>query len=199
MTPRDRVALILASTSPYRRALLARVVPRFEQVAPGIDEAPLGDETASGLAARLAQAKAVAAAADRRDAVVIGSDQAAEVGGVLLGKPGDAAAAIAQLTRESGNTVVFHTAVCVVDARAGAPRLLHAADVTRVRFRSLAADEIRRYVEHERPFDCAGSFKAEGLGIALFEAIESDDPTALIGLPLIAVCRLLRQAGVTII
>jgi septum formation protein len=194
-----QVDLVLASTSRYRRELLARIASRIAPVAPHVDETPQAGETAADLAARLALGKAGAVAAERPHAIVIGSDQAAEVGGTILGKPGDAANACAQLAAASGRVVTFHTALCVIDTRGREQRTYAAIDSTRVHFRELGDDEIRRYVERERPFDCAGSFKAEGLGIALFERIESQDPTALIGLPLIALCRLLRETGVEII
>lgn len=183
--------LVLASTSRYRRALLQRLGLAFEALAPEVDETPHPDEPPAALAARLARAKAAAVAARRPGRWVIGSDQVAELDGAPLGKAGGRAAAIAQLRTMSGREVRFHTALCL--AR---DRVLHeAADVTVVRLRRLAPEEIARYVDAERPFDCAGSFKAEGLGIALFEAIQSRDPTALIGLPLIETARLLRRAG----
>jgi septum formation protein len=183
--------LLLASTSPYRRALLQRLGLPFEVVRPDVDEAPLAGEPAATLAARLARAKAAAVAAIHPDAWVIGSDQVADHGGTLLGKPGSRANAVAQLRSMSSGAVQFHTAVCV----RGPGGETHALDATRVRFRALSTEEIERYVDAEQPFDCAGSFKAEGMGIALFEAIESEDPTALVGLPLIATARLLREAG----
>lgn len=186
MTP-----LILASTSRYRRELLARLRLPFTVARPEVDETPLPDEAPAALARRLAQAKAGAIAARAPEAWVIGSDQVAELDGRPLGKPGHAAAAMAQLRAMSGRAVAFHTALCL---QRGTTRL-EAMDETVVRFRTLATDEIARYVAVEQPLDCAGSFKSEGLGIALFEAIETCDPTALIGLPLIATARLLRQAG----
>ncbi len=187
----DRPVLILASTSPYRRELLQRLRLPFECARPGVDETPLAWESPCQLVRRLALAKAEAVAALHPQAWVIGSDQAADLAGRVLGKPGGREAAIAQLAAMAGRTVGFHTAVCL---RRGAVAL-HAVDLTRVRFRGLSIDEIGRYVDAEQPFDCAGSFKCEGLGIALFEAIESHDPTALVGLPLIALSGLLRDAG----
>lgn len=185
--------VVLASTSPYRRALLQRILTGFSTAAPPVDESRLDGETPGDMAARLATAKARAVAAGHPDAVVIGSDQVAELDGRLLGKPGDAARARAQLAASSGRTVRFFTAVCVI----GADGMEHlAVDRTDVRFRTLSDREIATYVEREQPLDCAGSFKSEGLGIALFERIDSRDPTALVGLPLIALARLLRQAGV---
>jgi septum formation protein len=189
--------LVLASTSRYRRELLERLRLPFDVARPDTDETPLAGEAPAALAARLAEAKAAAVARLAPGAWVLGSDQVAELDGAPLGKPGGREAAIAQLAAMSGRTIAFHTGVCLVrDGPAGngaAP--LSAADVTRVRFRRLERAEIARYVDAEQPFDCAGSFKSEGLGIALFDGIESDDPTALVGLPLIATARLLRQAG----
>jgi septum formation protein len=187
---------VLASTSRYRRELLSRLVPDFAVVAPAVDETPAPGETPAMLAVRLAEAKARAVAASEPGALVIGSDQVAELDGRPIGKPGTAERARAQLAASAGRAVVFHTAVCLVDTRSGAVDA--AIDRTVVVFRPLAADEIARYVAHEDPIDAAGGFKAEGAGIALFERIESTDPTALIGLPLIALSRLLRSAGFTL-
>jgi septum formation protein len=184
--------LVLASTSPYRRELLARLRLPFEVARPDTDETPLPAETPADLAQRLAAAKAIAVAGRFPGAWVLGSDQVAEVDGTPLGKPGGREAAIAQLAAMSGREVAFRTAICLADAEGNCHTAL---DTTRVRFRVLEAGEIARYVDAEQPFDCAGSFKSEGLGIALFEAIESEDPSALVGLPLIAVARLLRRAG----
>lgn len=191
--PPTRPLLILGSTSPYRAQLLRRLVGGFEQRAPGIDEALQPGETPAAGALRLAIAKATAAASGLRDALVIGSDQLAELDGHALGKPGSVEGAHAQLAACAGREVRFHTALCLLDTRDGCQRT-H-VDFTRVHFRALGAAEIARYVEREQPLDCAGSFKCEGLGIALFERIDSSDPTALIGLPLIALARLLREAG----
>ena len=185
------VALVLASTSRYRRALLDRLRLPFEVARPDVDESALPAEAPEALAVRLAAAKARAVSANRPNAWVIGSDQVADLGGVALGKPGARAAAIAQLQAMSGRAVAFRTAVCVTRGDVA----LAALDTTLVRFRTLSLDEVERYVDAEQPFDCAGSFKSEGFGIALFEAIESRDPTALVGLPLIATAGLLRQAG----
>lgn len=184
--------LILASTSPYRRDLLQRLRLPFDTARPQVDETPLAGERPDALSQRLAQAKAAAVAASHPDAWVIGSDQVAGLEGAPLGKPGHRDAALAQLACMSGRVVRFHTALAVL--RHGGPAL-QALDTTTVRFRDLAPAEIRRYVDSEQPLDCAGSFKAEALGIALFDAIHSEDPTALVGLPLIATARLLRQAG----
>ncbi|MBO9662705.1 Maf family nucleotide pyrophosphatase [Dokdonella sp.] len=190
------VDLVLASTSRYRRELLSRLGLPFRAVAPEVDEASHPGETPRALACRLAQAKAEAVAARCPGALVIGSDQVAELDGRALGKPGSVAAAEAQLTASAGRSVLFHTALCLVDTRTAAAVPALACDLTRVVFRPLAHAEIARYVAAERPLDCAGSFKAEGLGIGLFERIENEDPTALIGLPLIALARMLRAAGV---
>ena len=184
-------ALILASTSRYRRELLQRLRLPFEVARPEVDETPRPGETPSDLATRLAAAKAAAVAATRPDAWVIGSDQAADLDGRPLGKSGTHAAACAQLRSMSGCVVAFRTALCVMRGTTS----FAAMDTTAVHFRVLSEPEIVRYVDAEQPFDCAGSFKSEGLGIALFDAIETRDPTALVGLPLIATARLLRQAG----
>lgn len=194
-----KVDLVLASTSRYRRELLERLTSNLRTLAPDTDETAFASETAAALAMRLAQAKARTVAARCPRAIVIGSDQAAELDGAILGKPGSVDGANAQLIAASGKELTFHTALCVIDTRPADAREFAALDTTHVVFRRLEPAEIARYVERERPLDCAGSFKAEGLGIALFERIESRDPTALIGLPLIALCRLLREAGVDVV
>jgi septum formation protein len=185
--------LILASTSPYRRELLARLALDFEVVAPGIGEELVRGESPTDRALRLATAKAQAVSARQPEALVIGSDQVADCGGELLDKPGDGARCRTQLTRLSGHTAHFYTACVLLGARAG-QHLAH-VDTTTVVFRVLSASEIDRYVARERPFDCAGGFKAEALGVALLDCIESQDPTALIGLPLIWLAGALRAAG----
>ncbi|HEV2110994.1 MAG TPA: Maf family nucleotide pyrophosphatase [Gammaproteobacteria bacterium] len=185
--------LVLASTSPHRRMLLARLGLPFDTATPGVDETRSYREPVTELVRRLSRAKAEAVAHLHPGALIIGSDQAAERDGEILGKPGDHAAAVAQLTASSGKYLKFHTGLCLLDTRDGSRR--EHVDVTRVIFRSLAPAEIERYLRAERPYDCAGSFKSEGLGISLFEGIESDDPAALIGLPLIALCRFLRECG----
>jgi septum formation protein len=189
--------LVLASTSRYRRELLGRLGLSFEVASPGVDEAPRPGEDGAALALRLAQAKARAVADTHPGAIVIGSDQACVAGGRLLGKPGTEEAARAQLALLSGATAVFHTALCVLDGRNGREWL--GSTPTEVVVRPLSTDEIARYVARERPLDCAGSFKCEGLGIALFDAIRSDDPTALVGLPLVLLCRFLREVGVAVV
>jgi septum formation protein len=187
------VRLILASTSRYRRELLDRLHLPFEVVAPAVDEVPLPGEAPRQLAERLALAKAQAVAAVHATAVVIGSDQVAELDGQAIGKPLTHERAVAQLTAMSGRQVIFHTAVAVVCCERGFARGLLAP--VAVTFRELSAGDIESYLRTEQPYDCAGSAKSEGLGIALLAAIESDDPTALIGLPLIRTCTLLREAG----
>lgn len=189
-------ALVLGSTSPYRRELLARLHIPFTVAAPQVDEAALHGETPPVLALRLARAKAHAVAAEYPDAVVIGSDQVADLAGHALGKPGTHERAAAQLALMSGHTVVFQTAVAVVCHATG----FEQADLAsvEVRFRTLSEGEIERYLHTEQPYDCAGSAKSEGLGISLLDAILSDDPTALVGLPLIRTCRLLRAAGLVL-
>jgi septum formation protein len=186
-------ALILASVSPYRRELLSRLGLPFEVEPPRVSEAHAPGESPADRALRLALHKAQAVAQRRPGAVVIGSDQVAACGQEVLDKPGDAARCRAQLNTLSGKTARFYTACAVL----GASTQLHLAhvDTTTVVFRSLAADEIERYVAREQPFDCAGGFKAEALGVSLFECIESQDPTALIGLPLIWLAAALRGAG----
>ncbi|MCS6810651.1 MAG: Maf family nucleotide pyrophosphatase [Tepidimonas sp.] len=185
--------LVLGSTSPYRRELLARLRVPFQTAAPHVDETPRPGEAPAALAARLARAKADDVAARYPEALVIGSDQVAELDGQPLGKPGSHERAVAQLRAMSGRTVYFHTALALVCHASGwvAEDMAH----VEVRLRQLSDAEIERYLQAERPYDCAGSAKSEGLGIALLEAIVSDDPTALIGLPLIRTARWLRAAG----
>jgi septum formation protein len=184
-------ALILASTSRYRQELLNRLRIPFEAVAPEVDETALPGEAPAALAERLALAKARAVAARVPGAVVLGSDQVAELDGNAIGKPGTHENAARQLRRMSGREVVFQTAVAVVAPGVAA---IERAEV-RVRFRELSDAAIEAYLRADEPYDCAGSAKVESLGIALLEAVESDDPTALVGLPLIRTCALLRRAG----
>jgi septum formation protein len=193
MTDSSLPALILASTSRYRRELLMRLRMPFESVAPGTDETALPDETPAALAVRLAMAKAQAVAQLHPQAVVIGSDQVADLDNQALGKPGNHERAVAQLRLLSGRQAVFQTAVAVVRLDTGFAQV----DLTSVQvgFRSLSDAEIEHYLRLEAPYDCAGSAKCETLGIALLQYIHSDDPTALVGLPLIRTCRLLRDAG----
>ena len=189
-----RPGLILASTSPYRRELLERLRLPFEVHAPEVDESPAVNEAPAALANRLAMAKARAVAARFPQAVVIGSDQVADLNGQPIGKPGTHGRAVAQLQAMRGRSVVFQTAVAVVCQSTGFEGA--ALVPVTVRFRKLSDAEIEHYLRAERPYDCAGSAKSETLGIALLDAIESDDPTALVGLPLIRTCALLRQAGI---
>jgi septum formation protein len=185
--------LILGSTSPYRRELLARLRLPFDVVAPMVDETPQPGEAPAALALRLALAKARAVAVLHPQAVVIGADQVADLDGEPIGKPGTHERAVAQLRRMSGRTVIFQTALAVLRADTGFEQALLAP--VRVQFRELADREIEHYLRLEQPYDCAGSAKSETLGIALLAAIHSDDPTALVGLPLIRTAELLRQAG----
>lgn len=189
--------LILASSSPYRHELLARLHLTFESIAPEIDETPLAGETPQATALRLAQAKAAAIALRAPGALIIGSDQVATLGSRQIGKPGSHANALRQLQLLRGQSVVFHTALCLLDGRREAPAgKIQLADVaSTVTFRDLSDRELDAYLRIEQPYDCAGSAKNEGLGIALLEKIESTDPTALTGLPLIALVSMLRHAG----
>jgi septum formation protein len=189
--------LVLGSTSPYRRELLARLRMPFEVAAPEVDETPQHGEAPRALACRLAVAKARAVAARFPAAVVIGSDQVADLEGEPLGKPGTHERAVAQLRRMRGRTLVFQTAVAVVCRETGFEQVELAP--VRVRFRALDDAEIEAYLRAETPYDCAGSAKSEGLGIALLDSIENDDPTALVGLPLIRTARLLRAAGLPLL
>jgi septum formation protein len=188
--------IVLGSTSRYRAELLRRLGLDFEARAPGTIEHVIAGEVPADRARRLAIAKAMDAGAVLADALVIGSDQVAELDGRVLDKPGSEQRAFEQLAACSGRVVNFHTALCLFDCRNGEHQT-H-VDLTRVHFRVLDAAEIKRYIDREQPLDCAGSFKCEGLGISLFERIDNSDPTALIGLPLIALTRLLRDAGVNI-
>ncbi len=189
--------LVLGSTSRYRHELISRLRLPFEAVAPAVDETPRPGETPAELALRLALAKAKEVAARHPDAVVIGSDQVADLQGEPLGKPGTHERAVAQLRRMSGQTVVFQTALAVVCLETGFQQV-DIAPVSVV-FRKLGEEEIEAYLRAEQPYDCAGSAKSEGLGIALLERIDNDDPTALVGLPLIRTCRMIRAAGVKVL
>lgn len=188
--------LVLGSTSRYRRELLNRLGLPFDVAPPDVDETPRPGEAPAALAQRLALAKARAVAAQHPDAVVIGSDQVADLNGSPLGKPGTHERAVAQLRQMSGQTVLFQTALAVVCADTGFAQSDMA--VVRVVFRDLGDAEIERYLRAEQPYDCAGSAKSEGLGIALLDRIDNDDPTALVGLPLIRTARLLREAGLVL-
>ncbi|MEH6517935.1 MAG: Maf family nucleotide pyrophosphatase [Halioglobus sp.] len=185
--------LILASTSPYRKQLLSRLQMPFTTIAPGTDESPLPDEPANALVERLALAKALAVAKDCPDSLIIGSDQVAALNGQIFGKPGNYAAATAQLSQCSGMEVVFYTAIALVGVDCGFSEVI--VNPFTVKFRELTELEISTYLQREQPYDCAGSFKCEGLGIALFESLSGSDPTSLEGLPLIALTTLLANAG----
>ncbi|GGH58398.1 Maf-like protein [Comamonas phosphati] len=189
-------ALILGSTSRYRRELLSRLQLPFETVSPEVDETPVPGETPYDLSLRLARAKAQAVARLHPGALVIGSDQVPELDGLPLSKPGNHERATEQLRQMSGRQMNFHTGVCVTCAETG---FMQADVVTvQVRFRTLDDASIERYLRAEQPYDCAGSAKSEGLGIALLDALTSDDPSALVGLPLIRTCQMLRAAGVVL-
>lgn len=188
--------LVLGSSSPYRAELLARLGVDFSQTAPELDESIHPGETAEDYVCRLAREKASVVAEHHPDAVVIGSDQCSECLGSILGKPRTTEAAIEQLVNASGQVVTLYTAVAVREPDSG--RIQVAQVPTIAHFRTLTRDSITRYVNADKPLDCAGGFRAEGLGITLFERINSDDPTALIGLPLIALTRLLSQTGITL-
>jgi len=189
--------LILGSSSRYRKELLSRLKIPFEVAAPEVDETPLSNETPRDLALRLALAKARAVASQNPEAVVIGSDQVADLDGLPLGKPGNHANAVKQLQRMRGKTVIFQTALSVVCLATGFEQTDLAA--VKVTFRDLTDAEIEAYLMAEEPYDCAGSAKSEGLGIALLAAIDNDDPTALVGLPLIRTCHMLSAAGVKLL
>lgn len=195
-SPAPQRPVVLGSTSRYRRELLSRLNLPFEIASPDVDETPTPGEAPRDLALRLALAKAHAVAKQHPKAVVIGSDQVADLAGQPLGKPGTHERAVQQLRQMRGQTVIFQTAVATVCQASGFEQVDIAP--VEVRFRDLSDDEIERYLRAEQPYDCAGSAKSEGLGIALLDAIHSDDPTALIGLPLIRTCRMLRAAGVVL-
>lgn len=193
----DGRRLILASTSPFRRELLGRLGLAFETRPPDIDEAPLPDEDAATLVMRLARLKAGSIADNEPGSLVIGSDQVAALDGEILTKPGSHDKAVAQLNRASGEIVTFFTGLCLIDSDSGRTQ----TDVVsfQVVFRPLKPSQIESYLRREEPYRCAGSFKAEGLGIALFERLEGDDPTSLIGLPLIRLTRMLESEGVAVL
>lgn len=189
--------IVLASSSPFRKALLERFGLPFETASPAIEERPRQGESPADMVLRLAEAKARAVADGFPDALIIASDQCAVVGETAVGKPGNFERAFEQLKRVAGKPVVFHTGLCLLDA---VQNRYEVDDVVfKVYFRPLSDKQIRRYLERETPYDCAGSFKAEGLGIALFERMEGDDPNALIGLPLIRLVSMLQEAGIDII
>ncbi|HRE15703.1 MAG TPA: Maf family nucleotide pyrophosphatase [Rhodocyclaceae bacterium] len=189
--------LVLASTSPYRRELLSRLGLPFVVENPGTDESPLPGEAPEAMALRLSEAKARALAASHPDALIIGSDQVAVMDGRIFGKPGTHERAVAQLRALSGQTVNFFTGVCLLDTRSGHTQVCGVP--TLVGFRDLSDSEIENYLQREQPYNCAGAAKSEGLGIALLTRMEGSDPNALIGLPLIALCEMLRKAGVQLL
>jgi len=189
-------SIVLASTSPYRRALMERLQHGFEVASPDCDETRRPGETATELVVRLAEAKSRSVAVEWADALVIGSDQVATLDDEVLTKPGSHERAAAQLRACSGRTVTFHTGLCLLDSRSG-DAISERVDY-RVRFRALNDDEIERYLRREQPYDCAGSIRSEGYAVTLFESMEGTDPSALVGLPLIRLCALLRDAGVTL-
>lgn len=197
MTTQQHPPLYLASTSVYRRALLQKLTTQFNCVKPEVDESPLPDETAEALVNRLALAKAKAVAVTLSAGLVIGSDQVAVFQGEILGKPHTIANAEAQLRRFSGQAVTFLTGLAVVNAATG--KVQQAIEPFVVYFRELSEAEIRHYVAREQPLDCAGSFKSEGLGIALFDKLQGDDPNSLIGLPLIRLLAMLRDEGLNLL
>jgi septum formation protein len=192
----DRL-LVLGSSSPYRRELLSRLRLQFTVEIPDVDESARAGEAPRELALRLALAKAHVVAARFPQAIVIGSDQVADLAGEAIGKPGSHEKAVAQLRQMRGETVVFHTAVAVVCTQSGFEQVELVP--VKVKFRRLTDAEIESYLRLEQPYDCAGSARSEGLGVAILDAIESDDPTALVGLPLIRTCRMLRAAGLKIL
>ena len=185
--------IVLASSSRYRKALLERLGFAFETIDPNVDETPLAGELPQDLVLRLARAKAASAARSSGPAVVIASDQVAVAGGRILGKPGTPEAAVANLMSMAGTTVTFITSLVVANARGA---MQHHVDRTHVRMREFSLDEVRRYVEVEQPLDCAGAIKSEGRGVLLMDGIETEDPTALIGLPLIRLGTMLRAEGI---
>lgn len=189
--------LILGSSSPFRAALLEKLRLPFTTASPDIDESPLSDESAAELVERLSQQKAQAIAQQHHNALIIGSDQVAVLDGDILGKPGNYDNAFAQLSRASGKTVRFLTGLTLLNSESGKMySLVEPFDVT---FRSLSDDQIAHYLNLEQPYQCAGSFKSEGLGITLFDSLQGDDPNSLIGLPLIQLCRLLENEGVDVL
>lgn len=198
MNNRDRtLRIILASSSPFRKELLARLQLPFESISPNIDESPKNGESPHALVMRLAFAKAREIAKNAPDALVIGSDQIAVLGGGILGKPGSHALACEQLKAASGNRVTFLTGLCLLDGRDGSIQQI--VEPFDVEFRQLDDEMIERYLKREQPYNCAGAFKSEGLGITLFKRLNGDDPTALIGLPLIKLTRMLETAGVEVL
>ena len=194
--PRNMPQLVLASTSPYRQEILRKLALPFVTDSPHVDETPLESESPAQLVVRLAELKARAVATRHENSLIIGSDQTATFENHILGKPGDFQNAFAQLSQMSGKSVVFYTGLCLLNTRTQQYQL--SCVPFTVHFRKLGADQIQRYLHQEQPFDCAGSFKSEGLGISLFEKLEGDDPNTLIGLPLIELVRMLEQEQVLV-
>ncbi|GMR08538.1 MAG: nucleoside triphosphate pyrophosphatase [Gammaproteobacteria bacterium] len=195
--PSSQAKIILASTSPFRKEILSRLGLPFETCSPDVNETALADESAEALVARLAEAKARTIAKQYKDALVIGSDQVAVLDGAILGKPGNHEKAMAQLKQASGKSVIFYTGLCLINSTSGNTQV----DVIpfEVFFRDLSDQQIENYLQREQPYNCAGSFKSEGLGISLFEKLNGDDPNTLIGLPLIRLVRMLENEGIEII
>lgn len=193
----NAIPLVLASSSPYRRELLSRLRLPFDSISPDCGETPLKNESATDLANRLALLKTQTVAKLQPNALIIGSDQVVEYNGELLGKPGNHAAATAQLSKLSGNTVKFHTSLCLLNAATGHAQ--QSVETVTVTFKSLSSGTIDAYLKAEQSYDCAGAFKSEGLGTILLESIQSDDPTTLIGLPLIRLCQFLEKEGVRLV
>jgi septum formation protein len=191
--------LILASTSRYKKMLMERLKTPFTCAAPNTKEQAMPNESAKSLAIRLAKEKALAVLALNPNSIIIGSDQVGEIKGKILGKPGTFDKAVAQITYQSGQKVYFHSAICVVKKdKMGEISLQSKINTTEVEFKILSQQQIKRYLKAEQPYDCAGSFKSEGLGISLFRSINSNDPTSLIGLPLIDLCSILESYDVEI-
>jgi septum formation protein len=188
--------LVLASTSPYRLEILKKLPLSFETDSPHVDENPLPNESPEQLVKRLAEAKARAVAQRHPQSLIIGSDQVAVLNGEILGKPGTHDNAMAQLRKTSGQQVIFKTGLCLLNSASGAAQVTCVPFT--VQFRTLSDQQIERYLQHERPYNCAGSFKSEGLGITLFERLVGDDPNTLIGLPLIELVRMLEKEGITL-
>lgn len=188
--------LILASTSPFRKMLLEKLHLTFCCQAPDVDETPLDEEPAHALVLRLAQAKAEAVGLSHPDALIIGSDQVAVLNGSIMGKPQSHERATAQLRASSGQIITFYTGLCLHNSATGTSERI--CEPFRVHFRELSEDQIERYLQREQPYQCAGSFKSEGLGISLFKKLEGDDPNTLVGLPLIRLIELLQRQGVDV-
>jgi len=186
--------LVLASTSPSRRLLLERLGIPFATATPNVDETRRPDESPQDLVVRLAEAKARAVIEDYPNVLIIGSDQVAHLDDTVIGKPGNRARAIAQLTRASGREVAFYVGLCLLNAATGRTQIC--CEPFRVRFRQLSPARIEAYIDREQPFNCAGSFRSEGLGIALFERLEGEDPNTLMGLPLIRLISMLEREGI---